>query len=84
MADAITIPVPGLRPITDQAVAATIAQVKADPPQVKLTASTADRGTARLSVHARHKQLAAAGYVGWKRGAGAEAGAEVTLDLKQR
>ena len=83
MAEDLTIPLPGLRPITDQAVATVIDQVKKDPPQVKLKASTADRGSAQLSIHARHKQLAAAGYVGWKRALGVEAGAEVTFDLRK-
>jgi len=71
-----------LRPITDGAVAATIAQIKTDAPaQIKAVANTADGGTVRVSAETRWRQLEIAGYGGWKRRQGFEAGVEVVKRL---
>jgi hypothetical protein len=71
-----------LAPVSQSAIDATIAEVKRDYAKtVGVKVSTADGGTARIFVDWRYKQLHAAGYTGWRRSAGIEAGAEILFDL---
>jgi len=81
----LRVPLPGLTPITDQAVATELQRIKAGySSKVGVRASTADHGTIGVFGNLEHGRLSGTGYSTWKRDQGLAAGAEVTFDLRPK
>lgn len=85
----IQLPTVPLAKVTQAGVDAVVKEVREGYANaVGVKASTVAGGTARvfadLEKQTRWGQLEAAGYAGWRRGAGVEAGGEVVLKLGQK